>query len=431
MHDKKEACACFLELMNSLNVDYAVLRGENILAHGPDGDLDVLLAKKHVGTVLLGITASAELTVTFCWDKSSSFHMFVMCSVEKTKVVSVVQIDLIHQIDYKGIELVSVDSIVKRARQAEIDDSVFRKVTAADELLCTLITYGLVRRLPYPLSAKEKELLSDDSIRASVVDEQVIPLVKEMIMMGVVSRVAAYAFLLRRFIRGPCVFCQKAFEYAKAEYRIRNQKKFDFEIVFLGIDGSGKSTLIESLQDSLERHSKGVVLRYLRPMVLKSTADSKSNKTASHPHSGSAHGSVGSVLKVIYFIADYWLDSAFTVRRQPKVILYDRHFSDLIADRIRYRLSCGTLFLRLMLRFIPKPNLVVFLIGEEKELVERKDELELHQAVLLQREYRKLNLELSNYTNTCVLNAVEPLESNLAKLLGLVHEMRDSTNTYV
>ena len=78
------------------------------------------------------------------------------------------------------------------------------------------------------------------------------------------------------------------------------------------------------------------------------------------------------------------------------LVLYDRHFVDILVDATRYRYSGPIWVLRAIWALIPKPDLVVLLDAPAEHIQKRKMELTVEETERQLLAYRKLVASLPN-----------------------------------
>jgi thymidylate kinase len=167
-------------------------------------------------------------------------------------------------------------------------------------------------------------------------------------------------------------------------------------VAVLGPDGAGKSTLIQRLKEDLAAAFRRTEVFHLRPGVVGRKA---TDGPVTNPHGKPPHPLWLSLLKVPYYALDYSMGYMLKVR--PKLVrstlvLFDRHYEDLLMDPHRYRYGGPMALARLVHMFIPKPDLFLILDVCEERLLARKREV-LPEEVRRQREaYRKLAIEVPN-----------------------------------
>lgn len=198
-------------------------------------------------------------------------------------------------------------------------------------------------------------------------------------------------------------------------------------IAFLGLDGSGKSSVIAGLEGTIKAAGyDGLFVLHRRPRVV------YGRKTAVHPgqiehYEKPPHSPWRSAVK----LAAMWLDwlTGYWVyvhgrRRRNVLVIADRHsFLDLQADPLRYRYGGSLRWVRLAVRLVPMPDVVILLDAPTAVLQTRKQELTAEKADELRANYLNLVEQCNRYY---VIDASRPLSQVIADVQQLVNEIRIS-----
>lgn len=146
-------------------------------------------------------------------------------------------------------------------------------------------------------------------------------------------------------------------------------------IVFLGSDGSGKSTIISHVQRNLAPLFRRTGVYHLRPHFGRKVKD---DTPVPHPHGQTPRNSLSSCLKLLLYLADYCLGYCFIIwprKVRSTLILFDRYFFDVVIDPKRLRYGGPQWIARLLAKCIPLPDLVIHLDAPTAVLLSRKQEL--------------------------------------------------------
>ena len=191
-------------------------------------------------------------------------------------------------------------------------------------------------------------------------------------------------------------------------------------VVLLGLDGSGKSTVLEALEKIFSPPSFAGVqvinrhpgFLYARWLYSKTSTNHPSDEPNPIEHYGKpSHGIIKSMAKLgilaVDWLAGYW---GRTVQQRAKghLVLFDRHFFlDVVIDPLRYRYGGPLWFARLMGRLLPGPDLVILLDASIEVLQSRKEEISLDEATRQRTAYLEL---IQKWPNSHVIDATKPLE---------------------
>ena len=196
-----------------------------------------------------------------------------------------------------------------------------------------------------------------------------------------------------------------------------------FTVAFLGPDGSGKSTLIDSVYSTLSPFFRSQKYFHLRPRII---SNSQNNSVVINPYNKPTRNSIFSIAKLLLFISDFWV--GFILKVYPakicsNIIIFDRYYHDIKIDPRRYRYGGSKTLLRISQHFIPKPDAWIVLNAPPKVINSRKQEVSLPECQLQCQEYAKFS---PSSTPLCVVQTDRTIqESTLTTttfLLSLLSE---------
>lgn len=163
-----------------------------------------------------------------------------------------------------------------------------------------------------------------------------------------------------------------------------------YTIAFLGTDGSGKSTVIESIKPVLnDAFHNAVYYEHMRPNRFPSIARLFGKKEeftgpVTNPHGSSTSGFLGSLFRWNYYLLDYTI--GFYLKVWPKkairscVWIFDRYYYDYLIDPKRSRVQLPRWILKAGQFLIPEPDIIICL-GTEADLIhKRKPELPIEEV---------------------------------------------------
>lgn len=183
-------------------------------------------------------------------------------------------------------------------------------------------------------------------------------------------------------------------------------------ITLSGVDGAGKTTILNELVGQLENkyREEVVVLRH-RPSILPIISALKYGKKNAEkiavqnlPRTGKNKNVLSSYLRFSYYLIDYSLGQFYVFFKyslRGKTIVYDRYYFDFISDPRRSNLTIHPALAKFLYRIVFKPNLNVLLHASSDIILSRKKELTKETIEELTNSYKTLFNKLQkNRTET-------------------------------
>ena len=196
------------------------------------------------------------------------------------------------------------------------------------------------------------------------------------------------------------------------------QTEKGFLITFSGVDGAGKSTIIEAVKQELEKkHRRRVIVIRHRPSLLpiisalrygKKGAEERSVSTL--PRQGQNKSSLSSLFRFGYYLFDYVVGQWFVYFRHVRkntIVLYDRYYFDFINDSRRSNISLSPSFTEKFYPLIRKPEFNFFLWASPEVILKRKQELDGDTIVALTKQYTELFARLQKKDSKHVYRCIE------------------------
>ncbi|MCB1246395.1 MAG: hypothetical protein KDB69_03935 [Acidimicrobiia bacterium] len=186
----------------------------------------------------------------------------------------------------------------------------------------------------------------------------------------------------------------------------------------IGVDGSGKSSVLQAVRQSLveDGHAAEVRLFHFRPDFGRRNG---STTPTTDPHARPPRGWVASILKLAYWWLDYTWSYWFVIRpglRRRTAVLFDRYYDDVRVDPRRYRYGGPTRLLPIVGRLVPRPIVTVLLDVPAPVGVARKGEVDLDEATRQRSAYRALVAELGGV----VVDADRPLDDVVPDVVAAI-----------
>ena len=196
-----------------------------------------------------------------------------------------------------------------------------------------------------------------------------------------------------------------------------------YVITFSGVDGAGKSTIIENVKNIIEKQLRKpvIVLRH-RPCVLPIISVLCRGKKAKEsfentlPHSGTNKSLLSSLVRFVYYYTDYFFGQFFIFIKYTSrgyVVIYDRYYFDFIEDNKRSNLVLPKKIALLGYKFLLKPKFNFFLFADSATILNRKKELDEKVINELTINYCGLFNKLQKTSSSAVYKTIENKEMDL------------------
>jgi|GEM_PF-881319 len=372
-------------------------RAENAYYPAPASDLDLLLNKTD-------LAASVQFLQTFGLVQSAvvrlAAHMqSVDCLFQDGSLLTV---DLLHQLHRQDLHLLDAGAVLAQARRAEAG---VRVPTLIHDFTYTWLFYwlnqsdlplGHLRFFQQQPAAEQAKLLTHVQATygltfSSLAEASVYHEARAAHLDFVLRKAPAnrYAY---RWPRGLRYLLNTAAEFLRPGGLV---------ITFSGVDGAGKSTVIEHVKERLEKkwRKRVVVIRH-RPSVLPILSawkygrqGAEARSVQSLPRQGQNFGLGSSLARFAYYYLDYVVGQAVIWLRHTRrghVVLYDRYYFDFINDGRRSNISLPTRLTKTLYALVNKPQLNFFLYADPQEILRRKQELSAGTIRQLTQDYQEL-----------------------------------------
>lgn len=209
-----------------------------------------------------------------------------------------------------------------------------------------------------------------------------------------------------------------------------------FCLAFCGLDGAGKTTIIDELNDMFTDllKSKKVFYGYWRPFVLpeirelfgrensKAHVDKEAQKgvTVVEPEKKPS-GRIASFIKFVYYWLDYMLANRKygSIRERGGMAFFDRHYIDTVVFPLRFGLKVSKFTMLLFYKFIPKADYTFFLYCTPEEIRRRKEEFSIEEIKEQTMNYMSVGAKIKNFvpieTNKTIAVEIDEILSHIAK----------------
>ena len=186
-------------------------------------------------------------------------------------------------------------------------------------------------------------------------------------------------------------------------------------VSFMGVDGSGKSTLIEVLRKKLKNKFRKIKYIHLRPYLIlldKSTVQANPHK------SKKTWPILLNFFRILYWLIIYRFFFYLFGNNSNQLIIFDRYAHDLMIDSIRYKFNLPINIAKFILDLFPNPNLWIVVNAPIKVLEKRKKELPTKE---LKRQIRTYLNFAKQRKNSIVVNTNNSVQSCLSLIIKKIN----------
>ena len=365
------------------NCEYAVLRNfEGLPEKNNSRDIDIIIErrayKKQKKALIALIEEHGWKIITYL--NSDRVVTWVCGCVDQDSSVEIVQLDFFFNTSLFGVRLINAkEFLVNR----EFNGKIYH-VNKDYEFLDKYM-YDRAVGVQYPDKYSHvKEAVNDSKVVAENL--------KRVFGVGTIDECdkrSGKIMLLHAAMRNPLATVGRfiKFEY----YRIKNYlcSNTGFSIGFTGPDGSGKTTVIDTILERIAPVFKTAHKYYhFRPALFGNLGEvahsagikKEVDRNYSDPHRGGKTGKVNSFLRLCYYSLDYiigYFVKVKSVTRITRVVVFDRYYTDIICDSRRSRIYLSPKFLYSWGKlFIPTLNYNILLTASSETILARKRELD-------------------------------------------------------
>ncbi len=392
------------QFLNALGERAVVLRNHDVWANlERGGDIDLLVPDVQEAARLLVATLGPPRWATHRSYVHSYFYPWG-------------HLDLTDTIEWRGARFLETAQVL---REAEPSAWGFRRPRPAHEALMSWfysLIWGGFFKQRYAEGIRTAARDDAEAFQAAcryAVGPVWGPRLVELAETGDLAASEAWVAPLRTALRrqalkrDPRGTLRRALAFWRAEMRLRWRPPLPWGCV-LGPDGSGKSSVLEQLQERLAAQGLRLHLEHWRPRWLGGSSEGQAPTT--EPHSQPPRSTAASVLKLGFLVLDwqlgYWLRLAHR-RAKNTLVLFDRHYVDLLIDPVRYRYGAPVGLARWVRRLIPQPDFWILLDAPAEVLQARKQEVPFAETERQRIAYRELVADLPG---AWILDASQPLD---------------------
>ena len=390
------------------NINLALARP--LLTDMAQGDIDLVVSPHDVPFIDAFIAQTPTLKKTSRYIRADGETVYVY-GVENG-AAHAINIDLITSLAFKGIPYLDIKHVLQRATP---DEKGIKTLHDIDQALILLMTHGVKHKG----AIKQRSL---DEMRVVLKNNPVafpqslVQLFGTQAALDFMDRLTenefdnnfwrrmADAFLTQAWNwRGGMTIIDRIFYKLARLYTLCSTPRVN--VAVYGVDGAGKTTLINYLEKTLAV----TATQLRRPHFLPSWPwqdEANSNKALPNPHDKKLRDPFTSTLKLIYLLGRYWLAYLWP-RNGTTLFIYDRSLPDMIVDPLRYRYGGSATALRWACRLAPPIKASILVDVSVETAQSRKVEVTMVETKRQSESYRQL---ISHLSNGIVLKGEMPID---------------------
>ena len=207
-------------------------------------------------------------------------------------------------------------------------------------------------------------------------------------------------------------------------------------LAFCGLDGAGKTTILDELNvifvDLLKK--KKVYYGYWRPFVIPEIRELFGKKNSKDGIDQQAQkgktivemerkpkNKLFSIFKLLYYWLDYMLASVKYggIRSRGGMVLFDRHYVDMAVHPQRFEMGLSGKLILMLYKIIPKADYTFFLYCTPEEILRRKQEFTSDEIKTQTENYLEVGKSIKNFvpvhTNKTIAEEIDIILSHISK----------------
>ena len=424
MNQKKQF---LIELFNLLNqkYNYAVLRSydglpDNFQSH----DIDIIFDKNQYNTFkkdFKNLLSSNNLNLIL-HNKVERFDTFILASY-KNNTSTFLYLDFFFNYSLYGIKLIDSKEILKN----KIFNEKIYHVNIIDEFLEKFLNVKLLNK-QYP--EKYSHILKN--IKNNYIGEtnkKLENIFGNDITLDSIENFKGKELLKKCFLKNPFNNIGLILNFYRNYFKSKLSPN-GISMSFTGPDGSGKTTILEIVENELSQIFREVKVNHFRPTVIPRIAEifnkaglkKEVDKDYSNPHRGGKTGRLSSLVRLFYYIFDYIYGYRKIVKPvlfRRGVVIFDRYYTDIVADSKRSRINIPYKVIMSLKFLIPnmKYNFLVYV--EPDNILARKQELTKEQILDI---YKKLDYILENDKSYTKIDNNQDVNITVSNILNHIFE---------
>lgn len=419
MTDLPKLSALLLHFMRSLEacgVRYCVLRNYEGLPRQTGRDTDILVNCNHseCEQILKSSLIEYDCQIVRKVSRNGCYSYHLAGWENGARVWG--QIDIINPLNWRGLTYADALVVLRSRNKYRGIWVAAAGCEAAISLVKELLPYRHVKE-KYKLRIQEYARIDGETFvatLASCIGKHTAKTLRDLCAVGDWERVIDYAQHIRyallwySYRKHPIETIRNQIAYANDYLGYRFLCPTGLFVCLIGPDGSGKTTISQVLKEGVGKHvfeghryyhGQFGIFPGLKKFttLLRSKSSSEDKDRAEHVNADpSAYPAWRSTLYAVYYGIEYFFGSLLlaAMKRRGRLIIFDRYFYDFYIQGQHRKIP--TKLLNIIRRFVPKPDLIVWLQSESAIIYARKPELSISELERQIAACEKLIMELPN-----------------------------------
>jgi thymidylate kinase len=436
MHTLSNFLLTFFSILKKDGIKYCVLRNyEELPEKNIGSDIDILIDPETLILVLKTIRGIDGINVVSVNRRQHVVTLFID-GLSRSNAQGSLQIDFQIGFAWKGIPFLSVDNVLANVA-SHTTHSLIKKPAIHHEAIISFFSSYVVggwiqERYQSRVSVAFHECADEISESLSPV---LTPLLVRRLIQAVSNDqrdelmsllvVVRYQLIKRQVLHSPISLIRNVWKHYVDEVKIRYTSAPLTQLCVLGVDGSGKSTVINGLLNCLGSRVKEAEVIHLKPRF--SHKDEENVTIVTDPHGMPPRSAIVSVMKLITWIFQYRIKRVFHGHKNATLIIWDRYIYDVLVDPRRYRVALPKWILDLIVYSAPKIDALVVLDVPAEVAYARKPEVALEDLYLIRQGYLDLATRMPNAKVISTATAPEKSAEELLEFISMIMARKADT----
>jgi hypothetical protein len=362
----------FFERLQDSGIKWCILRNYDGLPEVNIGtDVDLLVPRRSIPAAIRILQELNSIQLVGCCRRAGAVHVF-LDNVE-WRDRRALQIDLIHDVAWKGLTYISPQSILQRRRAAPGQPAFIQVPDEVDEAIVSLfssyIVGGFIKEKYYrfvrSVFTEKSDEVHDRLLRSfggsiARLIEAVISDDRDALMI-LLSKLRR-SLLGRALSRRPIGSVAKIGRHFFCEAKIRYTSTYVFSVGLVGLRGEDGVRVSQSLAESLAFSAKAIDIRTL-DHELTLGGPTAADCSAVEPCGRRVTQALRSTFRLSLWVARLWLDGMRRRTSNATIVIWRGYYCDLLIDPGRFS-YCGPVWVaRCLALLVPRPDALLILMS--------------------------------------------------------------------